>query len=164
MNTSNQMKACRALLRWEQKELAKASGVNRSTIQRMERLGPEHWSPANTAKVREALKKGGIIFIKSGLEGAGIRLTRSREFLDELAKIKSHSSDVQQKSAAKAQFEHFKAETHHFFKGDVNETEQIRSKLNHLRATLEDEIERRGKDQLSFLCSYVCSIMINSDD
>src|ERR1700731_2993395 len=65
MNTSKEMRACRALLGWEQKDLAEASGVHRSTIQRMERFGRPHWSATNAAKVRQALENGGIIFIKS---------------------------------------------------------------------------------------------------
>ncbi len=165
MNTSKQIKACRALLGWEQTDLAEASGVNRSTIQRMERLGRGHWSATKAAKVRQALENGGIIFIKSGLEGAGIRLTKSREFLEDLAEIGSNiPSDVHQKSAAKARFETFKAEAHSFFKGDVYETEQIRSKLRQLKATLEFEIKRRGQDPTSALYSYVCSFMTNFEN
>jgi transcriptional regulator with XRE-family HTH domain len=161
MNTSKQIKACRVLLAWAQTDLAEASGVDRSTIQRMERLGPGHWSATNAAKVRQALENGGIIFIKSGLEGAGIRLTKSRELLEDLAEIVSNiPSDVHQKSAATARFEIFKAETHSFYKGDVYEAEQIRSKLSHLMATLEFEIKRRGQDDpVSALYSYVCSFM-----
>jgi transcriptional regulator with XRE-family HTH domain len=165
MNTSNQMRACRALLGWEQKELAAASGLNRSTIQRMERLGPAHWSAINAAKVRHALENGGIIFIKSGLEGAGIRLTRSREFLEGLAEIgSSSSSDVHQKSAAAARFENFRAEVHRFFKGDAYETEQIRSKLSHLKAALEFEVARRGDDHVSTVYIYVCSLITNFEN
>lgn len=159
MNTSKEMKASRALLGWEQKDLAEASGLSLSTVERMERLGPGHWSPSTAAKVRHALENGGIIFIKSGLEGAGIRLTRSREFLEDLAEIESSiASDVDQKSAAKARFENFTAEVHRFFKGDANEIEQIRSKLSHLKATLEFEIARRGENQVSALYSYVCKL------
>ena len=162
MNTSGQMKASRALLGWEQNDLARASGVSRSTIQHMERLGRGHWSAANAAKVRQALEKGGIIFIKSGLEGAGIQLTKSREFVEDLAEIGSNiPSDVRQKSAARARFEIFKAEVYSLFKGDVYETEQIRSKLSNLKATLEFEIERRGQDPASALCTYVYSFMTN---
>jgi transcriptional regulator with XRE-family HTH domain len=158
MNSSKEMRACRVLLGWRQEELAEASGVHLSTIERMERLGPEHWSATSAVKVRHALENGGIIFVKSGLEGAGIRLTRSREFLDDLAEIGSTiPADVDRKAAAKARFENFTAEIHRFYKGDANETEQIRSKLSQLRATLEFEIARRGEDQVSALYSYVCN-------
>jgi hypothetical protein len=124
----------------------------------MERLGQGHWSARNAAKVRQALENGGIIFIRRGLEGAGIRLTRSREFLDDLAEIGSTiPAEIDRKAAAKAQFENFTAEVHRFFKGDAYETEQIRSKLSQLRTTLEFEIARRGEDQISALCGYVCN-------
>jgi hypothetical protein len=126
----------------------------------MERLGRRHWSATNAAKVRQALESAGIIFIKSGLEGAGIRLTISREFLEDLAGIgSSTASDAHKKSAAKVRFENFTAEVHRFFKGDSNEIEQIRSKLSQLKATLEFEIARRGEDQISALYSYVSSFM-----
>jgi DNA-binding XRE family transcriptional regulator len=165
MNTSKQMKACRALLGWEQNDLAEVSGVNRSTIQRMERLGREHWSASNAAKVRQAFENGGIIFIKSGLEGAGIQLTKGRELLEDLAEIGSNIlSDVDQKSAAKARFETFKAEVHSLFKGDVYEAEQIRSKLSHLKVMLEFEIKRRSQDPVSALCRYVCDFMTNFEN
>src|SRR5260370_22000962 len=165
MNSSKEMRACRVLLGWRQEELAEASCVHLSTIERMERLGQRHWSATSAAKVRQALENGGIILIKSGLEGDGIRLARSRIFLEELAEIVSSiASDVRQKSAAKARFENFTAEIHRFYKGDANETEQIRSKLSHLKATLEFEIARRGEDEVSALYSYVSSLVTNSEN
>jgi hypothetical protein len=146
-------------------DLARASGVNRSTIQRMERLGPRHWSATNAGKVRQALENAGIIFIRSGFEGAGIRLTRSRELLDDLTDIGSTiASDGHRKSAAKAKFESFRAEVHRLYKGDVHESEQIRLRLNHLKAALEFEIIRRGDDQISALFSYVRSLVTNLQD
>src|SRR6266404_297475 len=111
MNTSKEMKASRALLGWEQKDLAEASGLSLSTVERMERLGPGRWPPSTAAKVRHALQNGGVIFINSGLEGARIRLPRIIEFLEDWAEIESSIvSDVDQKSAAKARFENFTAE------------------------------------------------------
>jgi transcriptional regulator with XRE-family HTH domain len=165
MNSSKQIRACRVLLGWRQEDLANTSGVNLSTIERMERLGPEHWSATSTAKVRHALENGGIMFIKSGLEGAGIRLTKSREFLEDLADIGSTIvSDVDQKAAAKALFENFRAETHRFFKGDAYETEQIRSKLDHLKTMLEFESARRSEDQVSALYRHVCSLLTDFEN
>jgi transcriptional regulator with XRE-family HTH domain len=90
MKTSSQIRACRALLGWDQRDPANAVGVDRSTIQRIERLGPKCWSPTCASNVRQAFEKGGILFIKSGIEGAGTQLTRSREFLDDLAEIENH--------------------------------------------------------------------------
>jgi transcriptional regulator with XRE-family HTH domain len=160
MNTPAQIRASRALLGWDQLDLANAAGVDHSTIQRMERLGPEHCASATIVKVREALERAGILFLKSGLEGAGIQLTRSREFLDKLERIPSQfSEDFDQKSAANAQLENFIEETLRFYKGDVNEDQQVRAKLSQLQTTLEYEIKRRGRDRTAALCRDVCDMV-----
>jgi hypothetical protein len=151
------------LLGWDQYELAHAAGVGRSTIERMERLGPEHCTSTNVAKVRKALEAAGILFIKSGLVGAGLRLTRSREFVDDLIRIGSRGTeDGNLKMAAKAHLENFVLETKRSFKGDVNEDEQVRAKLNDLRAMLEYEMKRRNRDHIAGLCRYVCTILTSS--
>src|SRR3954464_44605 len=59
MNTPAQIRASRVLLGWDQHDLASAAGVDRSTIQRMEHLGPEHCERINVSKVREALEAAG---------------------------------------------------------------------------------------------------------
>jgi transcriptional regulator with XRE-family HTH domain len=162
MNTPAQIRACRVLLGWDQHDLASAAGVDRSTIQRMEHLGPEHCEPINVAKVREALQAAGIVFIKSGLEGAGVRLSRSREFLDDLIRIGSQGSEGDdQKLAAKAHLENFVLETKRFFKGDVYEDEQVRAKLRDLRTMLEHEIKRGNRDQVAGLFRHVRDLLAN---
>jgi transcriptional regulator with XRE-family HTH domain len=163
MNTPAQIRASRVLLGWDQHDLASAAGVDRSTIQRMEHLGPEHCEHANVARVRKALEAAGILFIKGGLEGAGVRLSRSREFLDDLVRIVSQgSAEVDQELAAKSHLENFVLETKRFFKGDVNEEEQVCAKLNDLRAMLEQEIKRRKRPETAGLFRYVCSILTSS--
>src|SRR5260221_8377797 len=78
MNSSKEMRACRVLLGWRQEELAEASGVHLSTIERMERLGPGHWAATRAVKVRHALENGGIFFLKKGVVRARIRINERR--------------------------------------------------------------------------------------
>ena len=163
MNTPAQIRASRVLLGWDQHDLASAAGVDRSTIQRMEHLGPEHCEHTNVARVRKALEAAGILFIKGGLEGAGVRLSRSREFLDDLIRIVSQgSAEADQELAAKSHLENFVLETKRFFKGDVNEEEQVCARLNDLRAMLEQEIKRRKRPEIAGLFRYVCSMLTSS--
>jgi transcriptional regulator with XRE-family HTH domain len=163
MNTPGQIRASRVLLGWDQHDLASAAGVDRSTIQRMEHLGPEHCERTNVSKVREALEAAGILFIKGGLEGAGVRLSRSREFLDDLIRTVSQgSAEADQKLIAKAHLESFVLETKRFFKGDVNEEEQVGARLSELRTLLENEIKRRKRPETAGLFRYVCSILTSS--
>jgi transcriptional regulator with XRE-family HTH domain len=159
MNTPAQIKASRVLLGWDQYDLASAAGVDRSTIQRMEHLGPEHCEPTNVSKVREALEAAGILFIKGGLEGAGVQLSRSREFLDDLIRILSQGSDDAGKKLGKAQLDKFITETRRFFKGDVHEDEEVRKRLSDLQAMLGYEIKRRNPDRVAALCRYVSNIL-----
>ena len=78
-----QVKAARLLLGWEQKDLARESGVSLPTIQRMEKLGLERSSVYNAEKVKSALERGGVQFIFQGLYtgdgGDGVRLIDKEE-------------------------------------------------------------------------------------
>ena len=71
--TPEQCRAARALLDWSQPDLAKASGIARSTITRLERgnITP-HLS--NLTALREALEAAGVVFIEENGGGAGVRL------------------------------------------------------------------------------------------
>ena len=71
-----QLKAARALLGWNQDQLAEASAVGASTIKRMEtREGSIGGYAENVWKVQRALEDAGIIFIdKDGIGGVGVRL------------------------------------------------------------------------------------------
>jgi len=64
MLTRNLIRAARALLGWEQRDLSRAAGLAEGTIQRMERVGPERSRAENVNKVQKALENGGIVFIR----------------------------------------------------------------------------------------------------
>jgi transcriptional regulator with XRE-family HTH domain len=75
--TSEQMRAARALLRWEQKDLAAASKVSLPSIKRLERLtGPLAAQPLTIDALRKAFETGGVIFIDENGEGPGVRLKK----------------------------------------------------------------------------------------
>jgi transcriptional regulator with XRE-family HTH domain len=79
MISSGQMKAARALLGIDQKELARLSGVSLPTIQRMESSnGVVRATVDSLEKVVDALNEAGVELIASGVrsegEGRGVRL------------------------------------------------------------------------------------------
>jgi transcriptional regulator with XRE-family HTH domain len=77
MMTAEQLRAARALLRWEQKQLSHASGVPIPTIRRLEGgSGPVRATYENVAKLLEALEAAGVIFIESNGDGPGVRLRK----------------------------------------------------------------------------------------
>ena len=73
-----QLKAARALLRWNQDQLAEASGVGLATIKRMEtREGSVGGYAEKVWKVQRALEEAGIIFIEEDdVSGVGVRLKK----------------------------------------------------------------------------------------
>ena len=75
--TSEQVRAARMLLRWEQKDLAEASGVSLPSIKRLETQPGELGAQDRTiqALVR-ALEKAGVEFIFENGGGAGVRLAK----------------------------------------------------------------------------------------
>lgn len=82
--TSEQLRAARALLRWEQKDLASASGVSLPSIKRIEtkpgRIAAFH---STLTGLRSALELAGIEFLEdgqaAGCGGAGVRLRMGPE-------------------------------------------------------------------------------------
>lgn len=75
--TSEQVRAARALLRWEQRDLAEASAVSLPSIKRLEvSPGPLAAQPRTVAAIRQALEEAGIIFVAENGEGAGVRLRK----------------------------------------------------------------------------------------
>lgn len=79
MITGTQMRAARALLGFDQRELAKASGLSLPTIQRMEASnGVVRGNVDSLMKLVEALSTNGIELIgdgaASGGGGRGVRL------------------------------------------------------------------------------------------
>jgi len=82
MITGPQMKAARALLAIDQRELARLSGLSLPTIQRMEACdGTVRGTVESLMKVVAALQQAGIELIGEGAEslarGRGVRLTLS---------------------------------------------------------------------------------------
>jgi transcriptional regulator with XRE-family HTH domain len=73
--SSELIRAARALLRWEQRDLAKASSVSLPTIKRLEsRPGPLGAHVSTVAALRKALESGGVDFIDENGGGPGVRL------------------------------------------------------------------------------------------
>jgi predicted transcriptional regulator len=71
--TSELIRAARALLRWDQRDLAQASGVSLPTIKRLEVTpGILAAHTSTVTALRRALESAGIEFTNSG--GLGVRL------------------------------------------------------------------------------------------
>lgn len=74
MLTGEQIKAARGLLRWEQKDLAGASGVSEQTIIRMEKMtGLVSGQISTIQALKSAFEDAGIVFIPENGGGAGLR-------------------------------------------------------------------------------------------
>ncbi|MCY6379347.1 helix-turn-helix transcriptional regulator [Hoeflea prorocentri] len=75
MVTSEQIRGARAMLRWEQKQLSKASGVSIPTIKRMEAgSGPVRGTYENVLAIQTALEDAGVEFVDANGGGPGVRL------------------------------------------------------------------------------------------
>lgn len=73
--TSEQVRAARALLRWEQKDLAEASGISLPTIKRLETIPGQLAAQSRTADaIRSSLESAGVQFIDENGGGVGVRL------------------------------------------------------------------------------------------
>ena len=74
--TAEQIRAARALLRWDQATLAKAASVSVETIKRLERIdGPLLATKMATIEaLRRALEDAGVEFIPAHGGGPGVRL------------------------------------------------------------------------------------------
>jgi transcriptional regulator with XRE-family HTH domain len=77
MLTSEQIRAARAMLRIDQRELAVRSGVSLETIKRIERIpGPISAYTSTMAAIQRALEDAGIEFISGNGGGPGARLRK----------------------------------------------------------------------------------------
>nr|WP_246520164.1 helix-turn-helix transcriptional regulator [Ancylobacter lacus] len=77
MLTSDQVRAARALLKWDQKTLAQASKVSLATIKRIEPLsGPIVANAVTIDALRRALETAGIEFITENGGGVGVRFCK----------------------------------------------------------------------------------------
>jgi transcriptional regulator with XRE-family HTH domain len=86
MLTSAQIRAARAMLRWDQTQLAGAAMVSVETIKRIERLDGDLGSTkAGTLQaIQSALEAAGAIFVAENGEGPGVRLRKKLESRAEL--------------------------------------------------------------------------------
>ncbi len=78
MMSSAQLRAARALIRWDQSTVAEASGVSTETIKRLERMDGALGSVrVNTIDaIQRALEAAGVIFIEQNGDGPGVRLRK----------------------------------------------------------------------------------------
>ena len=84
--TSEQVRAARALLRWEQKDLAGASKISLPAIKRMETVkGPLAAQARTIEAVRAAFETAGVVFIEENGGGAGVRLHKRGPIPPEIA-------------------------------------------------------------------------------
>jgi predicted transcriptional regulator len=76
--SSEQVRSARALIRWEQSDLATASGVSLPSIKRLEtQRGQLAAQPRTVAAIRSALETAGVVFLQEGdvtAGGPGVRL------------------------------------------------------------------------------------------
>jgi predicted transcriptional regulator len=74
---SELVRAARALLRWEQQDLAHASSVSLPTIKRLEtKPGVMAAHMSTVAALRRALESAGVEFIDENGGGPGVRLRK----------------------------------------------------------------------------------------
>jgi len=75
--TGEQLRAARALLKWDQKTLANRSEVSIATIKRLEPLsGVLKANKVTINALKHALEAAGVEFIPENGGGAGVRLAR----------------------------------------------------------------------------------------
>ncbi|GJE57329.1 helix-turn-helix domain-containing protein [Methylobacterium thuringiense] len=81
MLSAEQLRAARALLRWDQATIADHAGVSIETIKRLEKMdGPLMSTKTATLHVLErAFRAAGVDFIPENGGGAGVRLRRRND-------------------------------------------------------------------------------------
>lgn len=78
MITSEQVRAARALLRWEQRDLAAAAQVPLPSVKRIEAArGPLAGQARTADSIRAALEAAGVEFIAENGGGLGVRLSKA---------------------------------------------------------------------------------------
>jgi transcriptional regulator with XRE-family HTH domain len=78
MLTAEQIRAARALLRWDQTELAVKADVSVETIKRLEKMTGALMTTrvATVAALQRAMEAAGVQFIPENGGGAGVRLAK----------------------------------------------------------------------------------------
>jgi transcriptional regulator with XRE-family HTH domain len=82
--TSEQLRAARALLRWEQKDLAEASGISLPAIKRFETIpGPLAAQSRTIEAIRAAFEAAGVEFTNG--DQLGVRLKKTAKGIEEIS-------------------------------------------------------------------------------
>jgi hypothetical protein len=69
MLTSEQVRAGRALIRWEQQDLARDSGLALQTVKRLETIpGPLAAREATITAIQGAFERAGVEFVRGGVK------------------------------------------------------------------------------------------------
>lgn len=77
--TAEQIRAARALLRMEQRELSEQAQVPLPTLKRLEgQTGPLRTSYETASRLVKTLVDAGAIFIPENGEGVGVRLSKNK--------------------------------------------------------------------------------------
>ena len=77
--SSEQVRAARSLIRWEQRDLSEASKVSLPSIKRLEaKPGPLAAQDRTIDAICRALEEAGVIFVPENDEGPGVRLRKQR--------------------------------------------------------------------------------------
>ncbi len=85
MITSEQVRAARGLLRWDQSDLSDASGLSLPTVKRLEQLpGPLAAQARTVDAIVAAFSSAGVIFVEENGEGAGVRLKKKPPAIGEI--------------------------------------------------------------------------------
>jgi predicted transcriptional regulator len=78
--SSELIRAARALLRWEQRDLSEASAVSLPTIKRLEsQPGTMAAHMSTIVALRQAIEAAGVDFIEENGGGPGVRLRKRRQ-------------------------------------------------------------------------------------
>jgi transcriptional regulator with XRE-family HTH domain len=84
--TSEQVRAARMLLRWEQRELAEASGISLPAIKRLETIPGLLAAQSRTVDaIRAAFEAAGVEFIAENGGGPGVRLKKTAKGVEEIS-------------------------------------------------------------------------------
>jgi len=91
MISSEQVRAARGLIRWEQKDLSAASGISLPSIKRLEQIpGPLAAQSRTVEAIIAAFRKAGVEFIAENGGGLGVRLKKTAKGVEEI----SHEIDA----------------------------------------------------------------------
>jgi len=130
MITAEQLRAGRALLRWDQADVERASGVSLPTIKRLEGTTLVRW---------------GVIFEApaSADRGYGVRLTKSAEAVRDIVEIAGSDAPRKDRLArGKARIAAFREAAEGFYAGEPDDRERVRSEVAKLKDRIRLELNR----------------------